>query len=320
MSEHDSVSKQAQSFVSRPVEIVEVGARDGLQNEAAITTPEQRADLVERLVAAGLRRLEVVSFVNPARVPQMAGAEELMRLVPRVSGVRYAGLVLNERGLDRAVDAGVDEVDVVVVCSDTFGRRNQGQGREEMADLAGRLVQRARSQGILATVTLAAAFGCPFEGEVPPDQVLATAKTVLDADVNELALADTIGCGVPEQVRTLVARIDALGYSVPLRFHFHNTRNTGYANAMAAIDAGVTRLDASIGGLGGCPFAPRATGNIATEDLAWQLERSGRLEPGVHVEALVGITEWAGPALDVRPPGLVARAGIFPGSLGTVAS
>ena len=294
------------------VEIIEVGPRDGLQNEAGITSPGQRSELISRLVDAGLKRIEAVSFVNPSRVPQMAGAEEVMRRVPRSPGVSYAGLVLNRRGLVRALDAGMDEVNVVVVCSDTFSSRNQGMRRQAMVDLGQELISEARSQGLLATVTLAAAFGCPFEGEVLEASVVDVARQMLDADPDELALADTIGCGVPTQVRSLVGRVRDLGSSVPLRFHFHNTRNSGYANAFAAIDAGVLRLDASLGGLGGCPFAPRATGNIATEDLAWQLKRAGVLTSEIDIAALLKLNTWLTDELGTQPPGLLAKAGLFP--------
>ncbi len=293
------------------VGIVEVGPRDGLQNESVVLNPTARVELIRRLVGAGLTRIEAVSFVDPRRVPQMAEAEAVMAAVPRRPGLSYTGLVLNEKGVQRAVDAGVDEVNVVIVCSDTFGLRNQGRGRVAMIDLAGRLVGDARSAGLRTTVTLAAAFGCPFEGDVPADRVLATAEAVLVARPDELALADTIGSGVPDQVRTLLTGVRALDADVTLRCHFHNTRNSGYANAHAAVDAGVDWLDASVGGLGGCPFAPRATGNIATEDLVWQLQRSG-LAKDVDVDAVLGTHAWVADAHGITMPGLVARAGVFP--------
>lgn len=294
------------------IEIVEVGPRDGLQNESTVISPVERADMIGRLVEAGLRRLEVVSFVNAERVPQMAGAEAVMAALPRVDGVSYAGLVLNRQGLDRAIATGVDEVNVVVVCSDTFGRRNQRMDRREMANLATELVATAREHGLRTTVTLAAAFGCPFEGEVAPESVLEAAQTVLQAAPDEIALADTIGCGVPSQVRILVSGLRALSSEVKLRGHFHNTRNSGYANALAAIDAGVIAIDSSIGGLGGCPFAPRATGNIATEDLVWQLERGRHSTGGVSVAKLLEVHEWAASTLGLSMPGLLAPAGVFP--------
>jgi len=293
------------------VGIVEVGPRDGLQNESVVLNPTARVELIRRLVGAGLTRIEAVSFVDPRRVPQMAEAEAVMAAVPRRPGLSYTGLVLNEKGVQRAVDAGVDEVNVVIVCSDTFGLRNQGRGRVAMIDLAGRLVGDARSAGLRTTVTLAAAFGCPFEGDVPADRVLATAEAVLVARPDELALADTIGSGVPDQVRTLLTGVRALDADVTLRCHFHNTRNSGYANAHAAVDAGVDWLDASVGGLGGCPFAPRATGNIATEDLVWQLQRSG-LAKDVDVDAVLGTHAWVADAHGITMPSLVARAGVFP--------
>src|SRR5690606_28265125 len=271
------------------VELIEVGPRDGLQNEAAILPAADKVRLIERSMAAGLRRIEAVSFVNPRRVPQMADAEAGMERRPRVDGVSYIGLVLNRRGLDRALAAGVDEVNVVVVSTDEFSRRNQGCSVEEGVRTWARIAEDARAAGVRRSVTLAAAFGCPFEGEVPADRVLDLVRRVAESEPDEIALADTIGVGVPAQVRTLLTGAAEIAPDVPLRCHFHNTRNTGYANALTALDHGVSALDASTGGFGGCPFAPAATGNIATEDLVYALDRSG-VATGVDMGA---VTETA---------------------------
>ncbi|GAA0941705.1 hydroxymethylglutaryl-CoA lyase [Actinocorallia libanotica] len=291
--------------------VVEVGPRDGLQNEARALSPDDRIAFVTRCVDAGLRRIEAVSFVNPKRVPQMAGAEEVMAGVPRRDGVSYSGLVLNRRGLDRALEAGVDEVNVVVVASDTFCTRNQGCTTEEALDAWDGIAAAAAAAGVPATMTIAAAFGCPFEGETPPERIAAIALRAEAAGAFEIALADTIGVGVPAQVRDLTRRVREAAPSAALRFHFHNTRNTGYANALTAVDEGVTVLDASAGGFGGCPFAPAATGNIATEDLLYALHRSG-VETGVDMAAVAEAGTWLGGLLGTPPPALLGRAGGFP--------
>jgi hydroxymethylglutaryl-CoA lyase len=258
------------------VSIVEMAPRDGLQNESALLSTADKVELVERAVRAGARRIEVTSFVNPARVPQMADADEVMAALPRPDGVSYAGLMMNDRGLDRALAAGVHEVDVVVVATDTFCRRNQGVTTEEACRLAASLVERAREAGVLTTVTVGAAFGCPFEGEVPEQRLRDVLGRVADAGPDELALADTIGVAVPNQVSSRLAlAAEVAGADVPLRLHLHDTRHTGVANAVAAHAAGVRTLDASIGGAGGCPFAPNATGNVATEDLVYLFDRMG---------------------------------------------
>ncbi|MFI9402291.1 hydroxymethylglutaryl-CoA lyase [Nocardia sp. NPDC052316] len=293
------------------VTLVEVAPRDGLQNEPEILAVADKVALVRRSVDAGLRRIEAVSFVNPRRVPQMADAEAVMAEVPRLDGVSYAGLVFNERGLDRALAAGVDEINVVVVATDSFSQRNQGcstmAGVERWAELAAR----ARAAGLLRTVTIAAAFGCPFDGEVPESTVLELVRRVAEADPDEIALADTIGVGTPDRVRALVTGAAAIAPTATLRCHFHNTRNTGYANAVAALDAGVRVLDASTGGIGGCPFAPAATGNIATEDLLYTLARMG-IETGVRIEPVIETGSWLGELLGKPVPALLGRAGLFP--------
>ena len=297
--------------VTMQVEIVEVGPRDGLQNEDTLVDTPTKVALIERMLDSGVRRIEATSFVHPKRVPQMADAERVMAAVPRDRGASYIGLVLNDRGLDRALDAHVDEANVVVVVSETFSRRNQGVTVQEMLAAWERIAGRARDAGLRTSVTLSAAFGCPFEGEVDPARVADIAVRVADAGPDEIALADTIGVAVPPQVTDLMARVaDRIG-PVPLRCHFHNTRNTGFANVVAALDAGVAALDASVGGIGGCPFAPDATGNIATEDLIYLLDRMG-VDHGVSLAATSRVAAWVGDQLGMTVPGLLSRAGPFP--------
>ena len=294
------------------VTIVEVSPRDGLQNEAVVLPTEAKVELIGRLVAAGARRVEAVSFAHPKLVPAMADAEAVMERVPRPEGVSYAGLVLNRRGLDRALGSGVDEVNVVVCVSETFNQRNQNASTEESMQAAAEVIGRARGEGLFTTLTLATSFGCPFEGEVDPGRVVELAARGAAAGVHELCLADTIGAGVPSQVRDLVARArDAVGAEPPLRFHFHNTRNTGFANAVTAVELGARVLDASAGGIGGCPFAPRATGNIATDDLVFLLERMG-LDTGYDLEALLPTAAFLSERLGHEVPALLPRAGTFP--------
>jgi hydroxymethylglutaryl-CoA lyase len=270
-----------------------------------------KAALIERMLDAGVRRIEAASFVNPKRVPQMADAEAVMQAVPRERGASYIGLVLNERGLDRALGAGVDEVNVVVVATETFSRRNQGAGVDEMLSAWQRIARRAQDAGLRTSVTISAAFGCPFEGEVTAQQVAEVARRVVGAGPDEIALADTIGVGVPPQVTGLVHEVREVAGDVPLRCHFHNTRNTGFANVVAALDAGVAALDASVGGIGGCPFAPAATGNIATEDLVYLLDRMG-VEHGVDLRQASRTAQWIGEHLGATVPGMLSRAGPFP--------
>ena len=290
------------------IEIVDVGPRDGLQNEDKMLPPEVRAELCDRLAAAGLPRVEAASFVNPKRVPQMAGAEEVMDGLSRREGTVYAGLVLNERGYERAVGAGVDEVRYAFPVTETFAKKNQNTTVEDASALAGRLVERARLDGVRVSITLSAAFGDPFEGRVEPEHVLSIAEEVAEAHPDEVILADTIGVGVPTQVRRLIAGVAAMGVTVGC--HFHDTRNTGMANAVAAVEAGATVLDAAVGGTGGCPFAPRATGNIATEDLVYLLHGMGH-ETGVDLEALIDVAGWMAERLGKELPGQVYKAGNF---------
>lgn len=292
--------------------IVEVSPRDGLQNESVVLSTDAKVQLVRRLVEAGAQRIEAVSFAHPKLVPAMADAEAMMARVPRVNGVSYAGLVLNRRGLDRALTSGVDEVNVVVCVSDTFSRRNQNMGTDDAMRTATDVIEEARSRGLFTTLTLATAFGCPFEGEVSRDRVLELAEEGVRSGVAEICLADTIGVGVPTQVRDLAsAARDRTGDDLDLRFHFHNTRNTGFANAAAAVDAGVTVLDASAGGIGGCPFAPAATGNIATDDLVFMLERMG-LRTGIDLTLLMPTAGFLAEELGHDVPAMLPRAGAFP--------
>jgi hydroxymethylglutaryl-CoA lyase len=292
--------------------IVEVSPRDGLQNEPVVLPTDAKVELIGRLVEAGARRIEAVSFAHPHLVPAMADAEAVMAGVPRTAGVSYAGLVLNRRGLDRAVDAGVDEVNVVVCVSDTFSRRNQNLPTEGAMRMAEEVVAEARSRGLFTTLTLATAFGCPFEGEMPADRAIELARRGGDAGVDELCLADTIGVGTPNQVQELTARTRAaVGDRPLLRYHFHNTRNTGFANALAAVLDGVSVLDASAGGIGGCPFAPNATGNIATDDLIYLLERMG-IGTGWDLEALLPTAAFLSDQLGHQVPAMLPKAGPFP--------
>lgn len=294
------------------VEIVEVSPRDGLQNESTILSTEDKVELIEHAVRAGARRIEVTSFVNPKRVPQMADADALMAALPRHHGVRYAGLVMNSRGLHRALTAKVDEINVVVVATDTFCNRNQGMTTAEACATAAELVRDARAAGVFTTVTIGASFGCPFEGEVSSSRLREVLVRVVETGPDELALADTIGVAVPVQVteRLGLAR-DVAGPDLPLRLHLHNTRNTAVANAVAAVAAGVTTLDASIGGAGGCPFAPAATGNVATEDLVYLFERSG-VATGIDLTETISAAKWLEERLGTRLPSALLRADGFP--------
>ena len=291
------------------VAICDVAPRDGLQNHPTMLEPALRADLVNRLAAAGLARIEAVSFVNPTRVPQMAGAEEVVAAIGRRPGVLYAGLALNEKGYDRLRATGLDEVHFAFAASETFNERNQGATVAESVAAAAQIIARAREDGLRSSVTISTAFGCPFEGRVDPARVVALAAEVAESVPDELVVADTIGVGVPRQVTELVTAVARLG--VPVGAHFHNTRNTGYANALAAYEEGVRVLDATLGGIGGCPFAPRATGNIATEDLVYLLERSG-VSTGLDLDRLIATSEWLGDLLGRPTPSLVSRAGGFP--------
>jgi (R)-citramalyl-CoA lyase len=288
--------------------IREVGPRDGLQNEQLVVPPETRAELVRRLAAAGLKRIEAASFVNPERVPQMAGAEEVVAALDGGDGVVYVGLALNERGYERLRKTGLGEVSFALAATESFSQRNAGASVEESVAAAEKIVALARDDGIRASLTISVAFGCPFEGRVDPGRVAEIAERLAATQPDELVLADTIGVGTPSQVRALIERVTGLG--PPVGGHFHNTRNTGFANAYAALEAGVSMLDASVGGLGGCPFAPKATGNIATEDLAYLLEGEG-VATAVDLGRLIAVSEWLEELLGRQLEGYVYRAGPF---------
>ena len=297
---------------SSRIEIVEVGPRDGLQSESQMLATPAKVEFIRRLTAAGLRRIEVASFVNPKRVPQMADAEAVMEaLAAESSQSQYIALVLNRKGFDRARAAGCTEVGMVVAASQAFSQRNQGctieEGVKSWLEIAGA----AKAAGIRAQITISTAFGCPFEGEVPPSRVLDLARQLAAGEPEEIAIADTIGVAVPSQVTALVGMLGAALPRVKLRAHFHNTRNTGLANAYAAVEAGVRILDASCGGIGGCPFAPAATGNIPTEDLIYMLHRMG-FDTGVNLPALIETSRWLQTTLDHAVPGMVLKAGLFP--------
>lgn len=298
--------------MSRRIEIVEVGPRDGLQNEQAVVETRDRIDFILRLEAAGARRIEAVSFVNPRRVPQMAGAEEIMTALPREEGRSRIGLVLNERGWDRAVASACDEANVVVCATDGFGIRNQGAGvADQVAALAAIAKRRELEGGPTISLTISVAFGCPFDGEVSEDQVMAIVREAAGLGVEEIALADTIGVADPWTVRSRIEAARAVAPAARLRMHFHDTRGAGLANAFASVEAGVDVLDASCGGLGGCPFAPAATGNIATEDLVYMLDRAG-FETGLDAAALVDAARWIGEKIGKPPVSSLSRAGGFP--------
>lgn len=293
------------------ITLVEVGPRDGLQSEPKVLSLQERAEYITRAIDSGLRRIEAVSFVNPKRVPQMADAEGLMALLPRRDGVAYSGLALNERGAERAVAAGVDEVNYVVISTDTYNRANQGCATEETLAQWDRVAEICAKAGIPTTVTIAASFGCPFEGEVAEQRVAELAVAISRNRPKEIALADSIGVATPVDITRVVSTVRQVLPEMPLRCHFHNTRNTGLANVMAAIQAGVGVFDSSIGGIGGCPFAPGATGNIATEDLVYMLNRMGEAQT-IDLRAVCETAVWLSQVLEHPLPGSVSRTGIFP--------
>lgn len=295
----------------RRIELIEVAARDGLQNEPEVLSTEVKVALIGRAVAAGIRRLEAASFVNPKRVPQMADAEAVMAALPARDDVTYIGLVLNRRGFDRAAAAGCREVNYALVASDAFSERNQGTTIDQAIAVFEDIARAAQEAGIRISLTLSAAFGCPFQGEVRPERVHELVRQCAGMGAFEIGIADTIGVAVPTQVSEMFAEVARIAPGVILRGHFHNTRNTGLANAVAALDAGAHALDASIGGIGGCPFAPAATGNIATEDLVYMLNRMG-IETGIDIEALIETAHWIEGQLGRAVPAMVSRAGNFP--------
>ena len=295
------------------IEIVEVGPRDGLQNESVLFSTQQKLAFIERAISAGVRRIEVASFVNPKLVPQMADAEAVSAgLAPR-DDVIYIGLVLNKRGALRAIEAGLDELGAVCAGSDGFAMRNQGQTSDESLAMCCEVVRLARQEGRRGQITISTAFGCPFDGEVDPQRVVDMAKKAAAAGPVEVAIADTIGVAAPRDVAELVARVKAAIAPLPVRVHFHNTRNTGLANVWAAVNAGAGTVDASLGGLGGCPFAPRATGNVPTEDVIYMLERSG-YRTGLDIDRVIEAAAWLAGEMGRELPGMLSKAGNFPGA------
>ena len=298
-------------MASRYVDLVEVAPRDGLQNEPVEFSTESKVELINRLVAAGVRRMEAVSFVHPKRVPQMADAEAVMAALPERDDVTYIGLVLNRRGFDRAHQAGCKEVNFALVATDTFGQRNQGTTIEQGIAVYREIAEAAEAAGVRCGLTVSAAFGCPFEGVVAPERVLSILERAAGPDPYEVALADTIGVAVPTQVAELVGEVRRRYPGAQLRCHFHNTRNTGIANAYAAVQAGAQALDASLGGIGGCPFAPKATGNIPSEDLVYMLHGMG-IETGIDLDQLMKASGWLEEQLGRRVPAMLLHAGNFP--------
>jgi hydroxymethylglutaryl-CoA lyase len=299
------------SSAARHVSIIEVGPRDGLQSEPEILPTAAKVEFIERAIAAGIRRLEVTSFVHPKRVPQMADAEAVIAALPRRPDVTYIGLVLNRKGFERAQATGIHEIGMAVVASDTYNQRNQGVPTAESVKAWLDIAKAAKAAGIRANVMISSAFGCPYEGEVPLGRVLDLVSQVMEGEPVELGLADSIGVGVPDQVTEMIAAVRSRAPGVPIRCHFHNTRNTGLANAQAAVVAGVASLDASIGGIGGCPFAPAATGNIPTDDLVYMLDRQG-IATGVSLERIIETSQWLQAQLGRGTPAMLPKAGIFP--------
>lgn len=309
---NDSGQSGRKMLKNHAVEIVEVGPRDGLQNESAIVPTAGKLELVRRAIDYGVRRIEVTSFVNPKKVPQLADADELVAMLPDRDDVTYIGLVLNRRGAERALATGrIDELGAVCMTSDSFGIRNQGQSSDESLAAAMEIVALAKAAGRGGQITIATAFGCPFEGEVALGRVVEMAKRAADAAPREIALADTIGVGVPAQVAEMVGRVREAVGDLPVRVHFHNTRGTGIANVWAAVQEGAATVDASLGGLGGCPFAPGAAGNVATEDVVYMLERSG-VRTGFALPGIVDAAGWLAGVMDRPLPAMVSRAPAFP--------
>lgn len=296
----------------RSVEFVEVGPRDGLQNEKNLVSTANKLALIDRVIDAGARRIEATSFVNPKRVPQMADAEEVCAGLPSRGDVTFIGLVMNQRGAERAIATGrIDQLGAVAVSTDTFAMANQGQTSDESVAAAKAIVELAKAEGRTGQCTIAASFGCPFEGEVAEDRVVQMAVAIAEAGPVEIALADTIGVANPAHVARLVERVRQAVQPLPVRVHFHNTRNTGLANVWAAVAAGATVVDASLGGLGGCPFAPGAAGNVPSEDVVYMLERAG-VRTGMDLDRLIEASNWLSGVMERKLPGMVAQAPRFP--------
>jgi len=299
------------TLASDMIEIVEVGPRDGLQNESVVLSTAQKLSLIDHLIASGLKRIEAVSFAHPKLVPQMADAEAVMAGVPRSQEISYIGLVMNTKGWQRAVDAGVDEVNMPLFTTDTFNTRNQGATTLESIAALSEIATEAKTLDMHVTATIGTAWGCPFEGEVTLDRLMSVVEGVVEVGVSEIALADTIGVADPWSVAQRIEAVKTLTDNIPLRVHFHDTRNTGIANVYAAIQSGVTVIDSSVGGIGGCPFAPAATGNIATDDLVYMLNRAG-FSHGVSLSELIGTSAEVSEALGKEVPAMLPKAGDFP--------
>lgn len=295
----------------RSVEIVEVSPRDGLQNEKVLLSTAQKLALIDRAISAGVRRMEATSFVHPKLVPQMADAEAVAAALPRRGEITYIGLVLNKQGALRAIKAGLDELGAVCSASDGFGLKNQGMTSEQSLAACADILKLAREAGRRAHITITTAFGCPFDGEVDPDHVVRMAMRAAEAGSVEVGVADTIGVAAPGEVEALVAQVVKAVAPVPVRVHFHNTRNTGLANVWAGVKAGAATVDASIGGIGGCPFAPRATGNVPTEDVIYMLERSG-VATNLSLPAVAAAAEWLSGVMGRELPGTLSKVGWFP--------
>jgi len=293
------------------VSILEVGPRDGLQSEPEILPTEIKKEFITRTINAGIKNIEVTSFVHPKKVPQMADAEKLVESLPDRDDVTYIGLIMNQRGFERARDCGIDEVGMVIVSTDTYNMKNQNVVTQQSIDNWLDIASSAKSAGIRTSVVIACSFGCPYEGEVDPEHIASIAEQILQGEPDVIGLADSVGVAVPNQIKTTFALIKDLAPTIPLRTHLHNTRNTGLANAAAAVEAGVSIIDASTGGIGGCPFAPKATGNIPTDDLLYMLDRSG-IETGVNLNEIVKTTDWLENQLGRTVPAMVPKAGIFP--------
>ena len=298
--------------VPSSISFVEVGPRDGLQNEAVLISTADKLELINRAVAAGAKRIEVTSFVHPKRVPQMADAEEVCAGLPVDERLSYIGLVLNQRGGDRAIATGrINELGAVCVATDQFAIANQGQTSDESVAVASAIVAQAKAAGLTGQVTISAAFGCPFEGEVAEERVIAMAAKLAEANPREIALADTIGVANPAHVARLVEKVATIIAPIPVRVHFHNTRGTGLANVWAAIGAGATIVDASMGGLGGCPFAPGASGNVASEDVVFMLERAG-VSTGIDLAKMIEGSHWLSGVMGRTLPSMLTKAPAFP--------
>jgi hydroxymethylglutaryl-CoA lyase len=297
---------------TNPINIVEVSPRDGLQNEKQSVATADKIALIQRAIDAGARRIEVTSFVNPKAVPQMADADDVCASLPQRDDVTYIGLVMNMRGAERAIATGrIDQLGAVAVATDGLGIANQGQSSDETIGVCQQIIERAGQSGLTAQATIAASFGCPFDGEVPEERVVHMASELAKAGPVEIALADTIGVGNPAHVASLVAKVRDIIDPLPVRVHFHNTRGTGLANVWAAIGAGATTIDASIGGLGGCPFAPGAAGNVATEDVLYMLDRAG-IDTGLSLQSLIETNHWLSTVMGKELPAMVGKAGGFP--------